>query len=148
MIKIKATRAVYKWRVFRGLVYILKRMLNPLITLMHTRAHTRTHVHTRAYVAYIYVTMRHVHMLPHDDRSLHTMPTATSAHDKNDDFFIFQNPNKSKISLEKFKKILEKSLNIRKFITFKIQLQINPNLFFLDQKFSIYHFKKSNIINN
>ena len=37
---------------------------------------------------------------------------------------------------KKIQKILEKSLKIRKFITFKIQLQINPDFFSLALKFN------------
>ena len=42
-------------------------------------------------------------------------------------------------------KILEKSLKIRKFIAFKIQLQINPDFFHWIRNSIIYHYKKSNI---
>ena len=43
-------------------------------------------------------------------------------------FPLFNCFNTLKIK-NKFRKILEKSLKIRKFITFKIQLQINPDFF-------------------
>ena len=43
---------------------------------------------------------------------------------------------------------IKKSLLIRKFITFKILLQINPNFFHLMRNLIIYHSKKSNLINN
>ena len=36
MTKINADRRVCEWRIFSGLAYILKSMLNPLITLTHT----------------------------------------------------------------------------------------------------------------
>ena len=41
-----------------------------------------------------------------------------------------------------------KSLKIVKFITFKIQLQINPNFFHLIWNLIIYHCKNSNYLNN
>ena len=63
-------------------------------------------------------------------------------------FFIPKNPEKVIKNLEKFRKNIENSLKIRKFITFKIYLQINPNFFHLIRNLSIYHSIKLNLINN
>ena len=48
---------------------------------------------------------------------------------------------------EKFRKNLKKSLKIRKFMSFKIKFQINPNLFHWIRNWIIYAFKKLNLIN-
>ena len=101
-----------------GLAYILKMMLNPLIThtLAHTWSHTRTRGHTHAHT-YVITWLVHTSLCGNTP-----LPGNVSCHmsaQYKNDFFNFKNPYKSKINSEKF----------RKFITFKIHLQIDPNLF-------------------
>ena len=58
--------------------------------------------------------------VPHGTRiRLHMVTCSRTCHII-DHFFMFQIKMNSKISLEKFTKILEKSLKIKKFITFKM----------------------------
>ena len=97
-----------------GLAYILKKILNPLIT--HTYAHAHTHACTCARTFDTHgATWR--------------LPTILACGVKM--IFNFEILNNSKINSEKFRKIIEKSLKIRKFITFKIQLQINQIFFWI-----------------
>ena len=80
----------------------------------YTRAHMRTYM----------CAMWHVYTSPRGDIIVPATSTATSAGDVKMIFFkILEIQNK-------FRKILEKSLKIRTFTNFKIQPQINPNLFF------------------
>ena len=88
-----------------GLAYILKRMPNPLIT--HTHACTCTHVHTYA-CTYTHVTRAHVHT--------HSSPRGVyTRHHIITQYIISFLFLKIKIRLNKFKKILKKSLKIHKF---------------------------------
>ena len=59
-------------------------------------------------------------------------------------FLIILNDFQSKIKLKKFRKIPK----IVKIISFKIQLQINPNFFHLIWNLIIYHSKNSKYLNN
>ena len=99
------------------------------------RAHRRRNMHTCAPRG-VY-PRRHVMTL-----SSLTVSAATLARDKNENFFHI----KIQINPKEIQKHLEKFLKIRKFINFKIDLQINP--IFFNHNLNKYYFKKSNLINN
>ena len=113
----------------------------------HTRAHTRTHARVHTYTCVTSGDLMCRHVAP---PFLSTPRLLPYQHAIKNIFLLNLIQNKLNKIHKKFRKItekiLEKSLKIKKFIYFKIQLQINLNLFHWIKN-SIIILKKSKLIN-
>ena len=116
----------------------------PQIPTVSTREHTSSHTHTHTCTCTLCDTWRS-HTPPHGTAILFAARQLPCHHTIIKLFFY---SFEFKINQIKFIKNQKKSLKIRKFITYKIQLQINLNLSCLIRNEIIYHFKNSNLINN
>ena len=104
MTKIQVNEQLNKYYINKGLAKILNMVLSPYShTCAHAHTYALTHVRTKT---------------PCDTWQSHKAPCGAA-------IFIFATLARDK----KFKNFLEESLKILKFISFKIQLQINPNMF-------------------
>ena len=114
----------------------------------HMRTHVRTRAHTRTCIhAHMYTSAIHDGLIDHHVAPLFLFMPRQLPHQHAITKYIFIHFNLKEIELN-FIKLQKKFLKTKKFITFKIQLQINPDLFHWIRNSIIYHYKKSKYLNN